>query len=117
MLKNELIIIRVHHEKDRVQLVVANRLVLNIPWQQGIEVAKSLHAHAKMAEEYADAERIIHEEAALMRSGAPFSLTNDPVKQKIAGNEAAWGWPRRYIMNRIRQRGRVFAPTVRKVNK
>lgn len=111
-LKRELITIRVAHDGDHVQLVLNGALVFNVPWQQALDISKTLYKHAKLAEETASAEQIIHQEAALVRSGAPFSLTNHPVMKQEAGKEAAWGWVRKYLPNRIRQRGIVYAPAL-----
>jgi hypothetical protein len=115
VLKRDLIAIRITHDGDHVQLVVNGALVFNIPWQQALDVSRAIHQHAKRAEETAKAEQIIHQEAALMRSGAPLSLVTRWDMKREAGKEAAWGWVRRYLPNRIRQTGHVFAPTVRQL--
>jgi hypothetical protein len=89
--------------------------VFNVPWQQALDIAKALHKHAKLAEELANAEQIIHQEAALMRSGAPISLVTREDMKREAGKEAAWGWARRYLPNRIRQGAQVYAPTIKQL--
>lgn len=101
----------VMHDGDRVIVTRDGETIINVPWDQAIEISKAIYAHAKQAEETASAEKIVHQNAALLRAGAPFSLTNNPILQKLSGNEAAWGWPRKYLRNKIRQRG-VFAPSV-----
>lgn len=112
LLNRQLIVIRVSHDGDHVQLIVSGALVFNIPWQQALDVSKAIHQHAKLAEETAKAEHIIHQEAALMRAGAPFGLVTRWDMKMEAGKEAAWGWVRKYLPNRIRQTGHVFAPTI-----
>lgn len=114
-LKRELITIRIAHDGDHVQLVLDGRLVFNIPWQQALDVSKALHKHAKLAEETANAEQIIQQEAALMRAGALFGLVTRWDMKQEAGKEAAWGWVRKYLPNRIRQTGHVFAPSIKQL--
>lgn len=111
-LKRELITIRVTHDGDHVQLVISGALVFNVPWQQALDISKAIYKHGKLAEEIANAPEIIRQEAALMRSGAPISLVTRADMKKEAGNEAAWGWVRKYLPNRIRQGAQVYAPTV-----
>lgn len=114
-LKRELIAVRVSHDGDHVQLVVNGSLVFNVPWEEALSIAKMLWQHAKLAEETAKAEEIIRQEAALMRSGAPIGLVTRWDMKLEAGKEAAWGWVRRYLPNKIRQSGHVFAPTVKQL--
>lgn len=112
ILKSGMIAVRVEHEGDHVQLIINGALIFNVPWKQAIEISRAIYKHAKAAEELSEANRIIHEEAALVRSGAPISLTSHPALKAEAGKEAAWGWVRRYLPNRIRQKGMVYGPTV-----
>lgn len=112
-LKSEIIAIRIDHDGTNVQLVVSGRLVFSIPWQQALEVSKAFHKHAKLAEEHANADQIVHQEAALVRAGWPISLTGNPLLKKLAHNEAVWGWVRRYIPNN--HRGTFFPPVVKQL--
>lgn len=68
----------VRQDGDRVLLLIDGKLVADIPHQAALELANALRSQAKAAEEWANAVRIAQDQAVLMRSGAPFGLTDHP---------------------------------------
>lgn len=90
--------VTVRHEGPRVLVIEDGRVILDMPWEGALAVAKALHIKAKQAEEDANAEKIVGDQAILTRLGIPVGLTNRPDLLKLATNEAAWNSElRRYI--------------------
>lgn len=48
-----------------------------IPWQQALEFARAIYVKAKEAEEFAKANRVIADNALLLRAGVPVGLSNN----------------------------------------
>lgn len=85
-----------------------------MPWNAAIDVAHEIIAKARAAEEIAKANNIIFDNALLIRSGAPFGLSNNPDIMKESANEAAWNTTlRRSNLGGLKSEGIVGAPTVR----
>lgn len=104
--------VTVRQEGTRVLVIADGRAVLDLPWEGATAVAKALYRQSKKAEELAKAGQIVMDEAILLRSGAPVSLTNQPDIRKEAAKEAAWNSQlRRYI--RRRERRTVYGPVVK----
>lgn len=88
----------VRAEGEMVQIIKDGRLVFEVPWQAALDLSKAIHAKAKQCEEFADRERIIHDQAIVTRLGLRFGLTSNPFMLKEATKEAAWNRDlRRYI--------------------
>lgn len=71
-------------------LLAINDRVTEMPWQKAKELARALLTVAAKAEEFEKAAGIAFDQAVLLRSGAPFGLTDNPDIQKEAAKEAAW---------------------------
>lgn len=98
-------------EESKVLLEVDGKLVLDCPYDVAIEIARQLFIAAKHAEEWANHDNIVLDSAILMRSGAPFTLTNNPAMLDEAATEAAWNTTlRRNMGNDFR--GKFGTPTV-----
>ena len=103
----------VRQEGTNVQIILEGRLLMDLTWQSALELAKAIHATAKKAEELANAEKIIFDQAILDRLGAPVSLVTRKDMAVAAKKEAAWNTPlRRYIRRSRLRQGIVYAPSV-----
>lgn len=90
--------VNVRQEGDRVLVIENGRTILDLPYQGAKALARALLSQAARAEEHAQAESIIADQAILTRAGAPFGLTSNPALLKAATVEAAWNTKlRRYI--------------------
>lgn len=88
-------------EGNKVMMIVDGKLVLNITWEQALELGRALIAQARKADTWVHAQQVIDDQALLLRAGAPITLANDAAMIKEAGNEAAWNSKlRRYLPNR-----------------
>lgn len=88
----------VRREGARVALLVDGREVLAGDWRQFAELIKALQIQTKLAEEHANRDGIIADQAILTRLGAPLGLTRNPAMLREAAKEAAWNTQlRRYI--------------------
>jgi len=106
---------QVRREGAKVQIILEGRLLMQLSWESALALAKELHHVAKLAEEEANAETIIIDQAILQRSGFPIGLVTRRDMALLAANEAAWNTKlRRYIRkSRIHDHGMVYAPSVR----
>ncbi len=102
---------QVRQDGDRVLLAIDGK-VWNLPWQSAIELGRLLQSFGKQAEEIAIANRVIADQALLLRVGAPFALSNHPKIRDAAKTEAAWGSLRRYLPARFRD-AEFGVPTIR----
>jgi hypothetical protein len=75
---------------DQVVLLLDGKFMCTMPWQVADEIASMVRSIARLAEEYAKANAIIAQDALLIRSGAPFSLTNNPKMREQSFNDAQW---------------------------
>ena len=82
--------LRVRHEGNQVQLIHNGRLVLEIPYEHGRDVANAIKSCALKAEEWINAERIAMDQAILTRAGFPIGLSNHPDIKNEAAKLAAW---------------------------
>lgn len=105
----------IHQEGSRVSLIVDGQRVLDMTWQQCLELGRALMYQARKAEELTKADQVIMDQAMLMRAGFPMRLATNNDMVKIAGNEAAWNSElRRHMPNNLEQYGVMFPPTVTK---
>ena len=108
--------IRIRTEGAEVILIADGKAVLAAPWNAALDIAHELVAAARRAEEYAKAENIIFDNALLIRSGAPFGLSNnrDIVAESI--KEAAHNTTlRRHMLGGIKSTAILGTPEVRKL--
>lgn len=93
--------VTVRHDGPRVQIIdrVSGRLIADITAQHARDIADALKAQAGKAEEIEQRERLVFEEALLLRTGAlPLSLVHDRHLRHEAEKEAAWNSDlRRYL--------------------
>lgn len=103
----------IRHEGTRVLLFLNGRLVADMEWRAADMLARALIVQARKAEEEAQAERIILDDALLFRAGFPLGLTNRPDLTREVYKEAAWNSDlRRYLPGGIRSRERFGTPTI-----
>lgn len=74
----------------RVFLEMPNK-VTTMPWQTMKAVAREMLKKAGEAEELENAKQIVQDSAILDKSGAPFTLSNNPKILKAARHEAQHG--------------------------
>ncbi len=97
------------------------RLLADMPYKAAKDVARAIKTMADEAETYMNPGRLITDQATLIRSGAPFGLTNDSVLQKEAFKEAQNDSALRRHMPHVKERvlnsrpEKFGTPTVRKV--
>lgn len=91
----------VRHDGDRVLLTIDGK-TWQLPWQAAVQLGRLMQSAGRQAEEFAQANRVIADEALLLRAGAPFSLSSNPKIREAAKTEAAWGSLRRYLPARFR---------------
>lgn len=107
--------VRVRCEGDRVLVIVNDRAFMDIGHRQAKELAEAVRAKALEAEEFAMRERLAADGAILLRSGAPFTLSDRPDVQAEAGKLAAWSRAlRRFMPGGVKAASMVGTPTVHK---
>lgn len=79
----------VRTEGTKVLLAVDDQRFLEIGWQEADQLARSLLAKAREAEQLAKVDGLILDQGLLMRAGMPFSLTKDQKVIDAAKVEAA----------------------------
>lgn len=107
--------ITVRWERQNVLLVINGKLVLDVQWQQALELGRALIAQARKADTWVNAQQVIDDQALLLRAGVPLTLAGDPAMQQEAGKEAAWNSDlRRALPNRDISPvyGKMFPPMV-----
>lgn len=88
----------VRQEGCEVLLLSDGRLIARLPWGAAEALWKAIRAQAQRAEEVAQAQRIIFDQAVLLRAGAHLGLTNHPDLQAAALHESWWNRTlRRYL--------------------
>jgi hypothetical protein len=112
--KGELTLVRDSFDPTRTLIVLNGKAVASVPWQTCDEIAKSFTRAARAGEEQEKANSIVLAEAALIRSGAPFSLTSDSKIRDDAFTEAQWN---SHMRKRMPMRGapskkRLGTPTI-----
>lgn len=102
----------VGRDGPNVILRFGDREAHEIPWEHALQVAKALRIKASEAEEEAKHEQITLDQALLMRSGAPFGLTNHPQIIADAKKEAAHNRELRKAIPSIKSREIFGRPRV-----
>jgi len=65
----------VRRQGDRILLLDSGRLLLELPYPAARELARALLTQAVRVDEVAHAQEVVADQALLLRSGAPFALT------------------------------------------
>jgi len=100
------------HE-DRVLLLIDGNLIADMPWDKMLEFCAAGQVVAKKAEEWAKATRLVADSALLIRTGAPFGLTNHPLILGEAVKEAVTNRDlRRYLRGGVKSQEVFGTPTV-----
>lgn len=105
-------VVNVREEGNAVLLFVDGRLAFRVNCNEALEIANALTSVARIIDERVQHERIVFEQALLMRSGAPFGLVTryNPDLMKLARKEAAWNSDlRRYIRSAPESPANVYA--------
>lgn len=90
--------VQIRQEGSRVLVIKGGRAVLDLPYQAALDLAKALHGKARQADEWANAQAVIADQAIVTRLGLRFGLTSNPMLLKEAVHAAAWSRDlRRYI--------------------
>jgi hypothetical protein len=105
--------IAVRQEGERVLLIKDGRLIVDLPYQAALDLAKALRIKGKLAEELSEANGIIRDQALLIRIGAKLGLTRRRDIMKEAIKEAEHDRDlRRYLPGGIKSTAIVGTPTV-----
>lgn len=103
----------IRQEGTRVLLFYGNQLITSMPYQAALELADALRSQGKKAEEIDQAESIIMDQAILLRTGAPFGITNNPAIMGEAAKEAAWNTRlRRALPGGVKSQEAVGTPSI-----
>jgi len=81
--------VTVRLEGKSVQLIEEGMLILEMPYQAALDIARAIRSQAMKASQMANVQRVISDQALLIRKGVPLRLTSRPDVFKEAGNEAA----------------------------
>lgn len=102
------------NEGDKVVLVFNGKRVCDMPIELAKQVSRLIYAKAMQAEEYANANRIIMDQAIMQRAGLPFGLSNNAKIVEEARKEAQWNTTLRKSMplRGIEPRAVVGTPSV-----
>ena len=95
-----------------VLVVMNGRRVIGLPWEAALQLARAMVIQARRIEEQVKADKIIQDQALLMRTGAPFGLTSHPDLISAAKKEAACNTVLRKNIPLIESRESVGSPTV-----
>ena len=68
----------------RVHLLVDGKGALDVSWREAEALARAIIAKVRACEEVEKAEAVARDAAILLRSGAPFGLTDHPLIQREA---------------------------------
>src|SRR5262245_61500210 len=98
------------------RVVVVNAdgaIAADMTWEGATELGKALMAVARLAEEWAKAEKVAQDNALLLRKGIPLGLANHPAIQKESAKIAQWDRElRRAIPGGVQAKEIVGTPTI-----
>ncbi len=105
---------QVRLEGTSVQVIMDGNVVLDLTWQSALQLAKAMHTVAKKAEELENVEKVILDQAILMRAGTGIGLVTNPTMAKEAIKVAQFDKKlRRYIkQSKIERHGIVYGASV-----
>lgn len=87
---NALNIIQDPDQPTHVAFIHNGRKLFNVPHELACEIARLTYQQAKKCEEYQNVNRIIAQDALLIRTGAPFSFTSNPRIREESFKQAQW---------------------------
>lgn len=79
----------IRQDGDHVLLTIDGK-AFRMPWQTALAMGRALQAKARQAEELVAANRIVADEALLIRAGAGLSLSSNPAIRAQAHRDAQW---------------------------
>jgi len=105
--------VHVRQEGVRVVVIKNGRTIFEMPHDAALALAKAIWTQAKLAEEFANADDIVLDQALLTRLGVPIGLSDNRDIRAAADREAAWNSDlRRYAPGGVRSRERVGVPSI-----
>lgn len=105
--------VQVRQDGAKVFVNINDDTFLELEWQKADELAAALKACARLAEGHEKAAQVLLDTAFLMRSGAPFTLSNDPKLLDAARNAAAFDKTlRRQLPGGVKSQEVVGLPTI-----
>lgn len=105
---------RIQAVGDRVIGEFDGRVVFDCGWADALAIAEAIRTQAKQAEAHAMRDRIIADQAVLMRVGARVGLTGDRAMLREARQKAAWDRTlRRFLPGGVKSQSIVGSPSVR----
>lgn len=102
----------VRQNGTKVDLLLEGRLVVELSYESAQSLAKALWRVAKLAEELAQVEKVIEDQAILMRSGLMVPLVSNQTMAVEAAKKAQWDSDLRRYIPQNQSNGIVFAPSV-----
>ena len=69
--------LRIRQDGARVHVIKDGVLIIDMPWGAALEVSKSIHQIAKMAETEDQIQQVLKDQAVLTAAGAPFGLSDN----------------------------------------
>lgn len=103
----------IRQDGPRVQIIAGGRLVADMTPEAARQLIAALAHQAGRAEEIAQRERAVIDQAILIRAGAPVGLLHDPHLRREAAKEAAWNSAlRRHLPGGVKSRSVVGVPAV-----
>lgn len=110
---SEMTQVRIRQEGTYVLVIVDGKTVINAPYNVALDIFREGIAASKRAEELAHVEGIVHDQAILIRAGAPFGLTNNTAMLREAVTEAGHNPViRRHMPGGIKSKELVGTPEV-----
>lgn len=79
------------HDPTRTLITMGGAQVGSVPWIACYEISASFSRAARAGEEHEKANDIIEADATLIRTGAPFALSNNARIREESFKEAQWG--------------------------
>lgn len=109
--------ITARQEGPKVLLIVkgfsVRDVVAELPWNVALDVARAIYEKAKDAEEVANAEGIVFDQALLIRMGARIGFSSHPGIQAEAAKEAVGNRElRRYLPGGVKSQEQFGRPTI-----
>lgn len=110
--------VRIRQEGVNVVIISEDgRTLLDVPYTAALAIAKEMISLAKQCEAIAQRENIIRDQAILLKTGLPISLTSDKYMQQEAAKEALYDRDlRRYMGPGIATQEQFGTPEVKHGN-
>ena len=103
-------------EGARVVIVQNGRKILDVPCGEVADtLAQAIWAQSRKGEELQQAERIVFDNAILLRKGIPIGLSNHPKILEETRKEAAWNSDlRRYLPGGVKSEEQFGTPAIKR---